>query len=343
MLPVADMILTTTEGPLSALLLLFFLVSRAMCTEPAAQPRVRVRALEYRGPDNTAGDPSVSVALLVELRKEPGSMLRSLELAVGSRDAPSLCQPAVLTGVTTVNSSSLWSADQEDQLRVVNFPLVMSSLNVSSLKTGDGGDEKRTLPLCVSVNGEAWTQAGWIFFPPFQEVVSSDSDSKDVASDSKDVGSDSKHLVSDSKLVVSDSKHMVSSKRLLSDSKDVVSDSKHLVSDRKHVASDSKRLLSDSKNVATGSKQVASDSKHVASDSKDVASDSKHLVSDRKQAASDSKHLASDSKLVASDSKHAASDSKDVASDSEHSDRESDGVSNSPEVSETETAMTGMA
>jgi hypothetical protein len=301
------MILTTTEGPLSALLLLFFLVSRAMCTEPASQPRVRVRALEYRGPDNTAGDPSVSVALLVELRKEPGSMLRSLELAVGVRDAdaPSLCQPAVLTGVTKVNSATLWSADQEDQLRLVNFPLVMSSLNLSSLL----GDEKRTLPLCVSVNGEAWTQAGWIFFPPFQEEASSDSDSKDVASYSEHVASDST---------------------------DVVSDSKNVASESKYVASDSKHLVGDSKLVASDSKPVPSDSKHVASDSKPVPSDSNYV-------ASDSKHLVGDRKLVASDSKPFPSDSKHAARDSENSDRESDGVGSSIEVSETETTITGMA
>ena len=214
---VADMILTTTEGPLSALLplLLSFLVSRTMCSEQ----RVRVRALEYWGPDTA--DPSVSVALLVELRKEPGSMLRSLEMAVGVRDAPSCCQPAVLMGVTKVNWT-LWSADQEDQLRVLNFPLVMSSLNVSSL-TG-GSDEKRTLPLCVSVNGEGWTHAGWIFFPPFQEA-NSDSDSKDVVSDSKHVASDSKHVATDSKHVASDSKLVAS------DSKLVASDSEHRESD----------------------------------------------------------------------------------------------------------------
>jgi hypothetical protein len=260
------MILTTTEGPLSALLpplLLIFLVSRAMCTEPAAQPRVRVRALEYRGSDNTAGDPSVSVALVVELRKEPGSMLRSLDIAVGVRDAdaPSCCQPAVLTGVTTVNSSSLWSADQEDQLRVVNFPLVMSSLNVSSLKTGDGGDEKRTLPLCVSVNGEGWTQAGWIFFPPFQEVVvSSNSDSKGVVSDRKHVVSDSKHLVSDSNHVATDSKHVASdSNHVVSDSKPVTSDSKHVASDTKHVASDSEHSDRESDGVSTSSSPEVSE------------------------------------------------------------------------------------
>jgi hypothetical protein len=252
------MILTTTEGPLSALLL-FFLVSRAMCTEPASQqPRVRVRALEYRGPDNTAGDPSVSVALLVELRKEPGSMLRSLELAVGVRDgAPSLCQPAVLMGVTEVNST-LWSTDQEDQLRVINFPLVMSSLNVSSLKTGDGGDEKRTLPLCVSVNGEAWTQAGWIFFPPFQEVASSDSDSKDVASYSEHVASDSKHVVNDSKYVATDSNYVASdSKHLVGDSKLVASDSKNVASDSKHAASDSENSDRESDEVSTSSLEVS--------------------------------------------------------------------------------------
>jgi hypothetical protein len=251
------MILTTTEGPLSALLLVFFLVSRAMCTEPASQPpRARVRALEYRGPDNNAdGDPSVSVALLVELRKKPGSMLRSLEMAVGVRDgAPSLCQPADLTGVTKVNST-LWSADQEDQLRVLNFPLVISSLNVSSLS----GDEKRTVPLCVSVNGEAWTQAGWIFFPPFQEEASSDSDSKSVASYSEHVASDSKHVAIDSKNVASDSKHLVS-------------DSKHLVGDSKLVASDSKPVPSDSKNVASDSKNVASDSENSDRESEEVGS-----------------------------------------------------------------------
>jgi hypothetical protein len=173
-------------------------------------------------------------------------------------------------GVTKVNWT-LWSADQEDQLRVLNFPLVMSSLNVSSL-TG-GSDEKRTLPLCVSVNGEGWTHAGWIFFPPFQEA-NSDSDSKDVISDSKHVASDSKHVASDSKLVASDSKLVAS------DSKLVASDSKLVASDSKLVASDSKLVASDSKHVASDSKHVASDSKLVASDSKLVASDSEHRESD---------------------------------------------------------------
>jgi hypothetical protein len=191
---VADMILTTAEGPLSALPLLpllLFLVSGAMCSEPA-QPRVRVRALEYRGPDTVnVSDPSVSVALLVELHEEPGSILRSLEVAVGDKHSLSMCQPSGLMGVTTANST-LWTADQQDQRRVLNFPLVMSSLKVSSLM---GGGAQRTLPLCLNVNGEGWTRTGWIFFPPFLEAHS---DSEQVASDSKPVASDSKHGASDS-------------------------------------------------------------------------------------------------------------------------------------------------
>jgi hypothetical protein len=43
---------------------------------------------------------------------------------------------------------------------------------------------KRTRALCVNVNNGGWSQAGWIFFPPFQETSGHDhSDSEHLDSD----------------------------------------------------------------------------------------------------------------------------------------------------------------